>query len=216
MALISLEKFIKDNTGKRLAVPWGYKGECVSLAQVYLHDCLGYAYKARGNAKNWVNTLKSAGIAKKATGKPQRGDIIVYGSSYGGGYGHLGVADGKGNMFDQNNTMGGRKDKSAGLIKIFGTYTIMRPVKKPPVDATTTPSTPTPKPTTPTSTLKKGDKVQIMKSGKERADGTGKTATNLPYKREILKEHKGAKYPYQVGNSKGTTGFYKAKALKKL
>jgi len=28
------------------------------------------------------------------------------------------------------------------------------------------------------------------------------TATNLPYKREILKVHSGAKYPYQVGNSK--------------
>ena len=45
MALISLEKFIKDNTGKRLAVPWGYKGECVPLVQVYLHDCLAMRIK---------------------------------------------------------------------------------------------------------------------------------------------------------------------------
>ena len=55
----------------------------------------------------------------------------------------------------------------------------------PPVDLELEPTpvpTPTPKPTT--STLKKGDKVQIKMSGKASSDGEGKTAYGLTYKRK--------------------------------
>ena len=125
--MISLEQFVAKYKGKRVNVPWGYAGQCVSLVQRYLNECLGYDLHPRGNAKDWVNTLQNEGIAKPV-GKPaQAGDIIVYGSGYGGGYGHIAVALGNGKMFDQNNTShdGGR----AGVTNIFGNYTVMRPNK---------------------------------------------------------------------------------------
>lgn len=59
-----------------------------------------------------------------------------------------------------------------------------------------------------------GDKVRIIKTGNGSSDGSGKTAYGLFYKREILRVLPNAKYPYQVGNSTGTTGFYKEDALK--
>lgn len=133
--MISLEKFIANYTGKRVGVPWGYVGQCVSLVQRYLNECLGYDMHARGNAKDWVNTLRNEGIAQAVGGTPQRGDIIVYGTAYGGGYGHLGIAVGNGNIFDQNNTS--HNNGAAGQMRLFGTYTIMRPYKKPPYDTNT-------------------------------------------------------------------------------
>ena len=130
--MISLNTFVNKWKGKRADVPWGFRGQCVSLVQRYLNECLGYEMHPRGNAKAWVDTLKNEGIARAVSGPAQAGDIIVYGSAYGGGYGHIAVALGNGKMFDQNNTS--HDNGAAGITNIFGSYTIMRPYKKPPVD----------------------------------------------------------------------------------
>lgn len=63
--------------------------------------------------------------------------------------------------------------------------------------------------------LKVGDKVKITRMGNSQADGKGNHARS-GLVRYILKIHKGAAYPYQVGNSTGTTGFYKKEALQKM
>lgn len=77
------------------------------------------------------------------------------------------------------------------------------------------PEPPKPKPT-PTK-LKAGDKVRIIGTGYSNAAGKGgKKALGIGWVRYILKVHTGKEYPYQVGNDKGTTGFYKEKALRKL
>ena len=68
----------------------------------------------------------------------------------------------------------------------------------------------------PTNELKVGDKVKITGTGNGAADGSKNTAGGIGWTREILKIHKNKPYPYQVGNSKGTTGFYKASSLKKI
>ncbi len=64
--------------------------------------------------------------------------------------------------------------------------------------------------------LKVGDKVKIIGIGNANSYGTSRTAKGIGWEREILKIYKDREYPYQVGNAKGTTGFYKASALKKL
>lgn len=128
--MISLEKFVEKYKGQRVDVPWGYKGQCVSLVQRYLNECLGYDLHPRGNAKDWVNTLINEGIAYQVSGTAQRGDIIVYGSNYGGGYGHIAIALGNGKMFDQNNTS--HDNGCAGITNIFGRYTIMRTYRQAP------------------------------------------------------------------------------------
>lgn len=70
--------------------------------------------------------------------------------------------------------------------------------------------------TEPVEELKIGDKVKITKKGNARADGTGWEAKGVGWTRYILAIHNGAKYPYQVGNSTGTTGFYTKEGIRKL
>lgn len=65
-------------------------------------------------------------------------------------------------------------------------------------------------------TLKVGDKVQIIDYGNSQASGKGYTAYGIGYQMYILKIYKSSAFPYQVGNNTGTTGFYKANALKKI
>ncbi len=77
---------------------------------------------------------------------------------------------------------------------------------------------PTPEPIPPKpepEKLKVGDKVQIIGAGNGSSHGTANTAYGIGWTRQILKIWDGRKYPYQVGNNTGTTGFYKAEALKK-
>ena len=84
--------------------------------------------------------------------------------------------------------------------------------------------TPTPAPTpAPSTGLKVGDKVKInIKSSGYSASADGTANGGRTYKvangwvREILRIHDGKKYPYQVGNATGTTGFFKAEDLQKI
>ena len=64
--------------------------------------------------------------------------------------------------------------------------------------------------------LKVGDKVKIIGFGNATSYGTGRLARGIGWTRTIKKIYPGRKYPYQVGNALGTTGFYNAKGLKKL
>lgn len=68
----------------------------------------------------------------------------------------------------------------------------------------------------PDNSLKVGDKVKIVGKGNGSSYGTSNTAYGIGWEREILKIWNGRKYPYQVGNSTGTTGFYQENALQKL
>ena len=73
-------------------------------------------------------------------------------------------------------------------------------------------NTPAPAPTG----LQVGDKVKIVGYGNGSSYGSSNTAGGIGWTRFILKIWDGRPYPYQVGDSTGTTGFYKADALKKL
>ena len=76
---------------------------------------------------------------------------------------------------------------------------------------------PKPAPTpAPSKELKKGDKVKIINKGNGSSYGDANIAYGLGWTRTILNVWEGRAYPYQVGNSTGTTGFYKAEALEKL
>lgn len=77
--------------------------------------------------------------------------------------------------------------------------------------------TPTPQPTpTPSAGLKVGDKVKIVGTGNGSSYGTSNTAYGIGWTRQVLGIYSDRAYPYRVGNSTGTTGFYKASALQKL
>lgn len=59
-----------------------------------------------------------------------------------------------------------------------------------------------------------GDNVKIVGKGAASKDG-GSPAYGIGWSRKILKIWPGSKYPYQVGNKTGTTGFYPASSLEK-
>ena len=75
---------------------------------------------------------------------------------------------------------------------------------------------PTPAPAPVDKTLHVGDKVKIVGTGNGASDGSSNTAYGVGWTREILKIYSGRKFPYQVGNSTGTTGFYQESSLEKL
>ena len=74
----------------------------------------------------------------------------------------------------------------------------------------------TPAPSPVDKTLHVGDKVKIIGTGNGASDGSSNTAYGIGWTREILKIYSGRKFPYQVGNSTGTTGFYPESSLQKL
>lgn len=92
-----------------------YKGQCVSLIQQLLYLVLNIPFKARGNAKDWAyneNVLRYFNKLQSNV-KLQPGDILVYGSNYGGGYGHLGFITHDNKYCDQNGILSlrvGKKD----------------------------------------------------------------------------------------------------------
>ncbi len=67
------------------------------------------------------------------------------------------------------------------------------------------------------NSLKVGDKVQII--GNYASSSTSTKAVNkklIGATRYILKIYQGRNYPYQVGNTTGVSGYFKANSLKKL
>lgn len=127
MSKISLEKFIERTKGTRVDVPWksdGHlNGECVSLIQQYLPQCLEQPAKPRGNARDWAKTYVNEGLGT-ITDKPRKGDLIVF-PNEANGYGHIAIfVDGR--IYDQNNL---RHDNGcAGYCAMFSKdYVAIRP-----------------------------------------------------------------------------------------
>lgn len=117
---------LKQGSVANPAPNYKYKGECVSLIQQYLYKVFGKSFKAYGNAKDWsTNYPKSYFIKLSKSSKLQPGDVLVYGSNYGGGYGHIGLIDVNGKWYDQN----GVKKKAIGYKdKPFSGYVcVLRP-----------------------------------------------------------------------------------------
>lgn len=63
--------------------------------------------------------------------------------------------------------------------------------------------------------LQVGDNVKIIGTGNGSCYGTSNTAYGIGWTRQILRIWNGKKYPYQVGNKTGTTGFYQSSSLQK-
>ena len=75
---------------------------------------------------------------------------------------------------------------------------------------------PEPQPTPQPTGLQVGDRVKITGTGNGSSYGDSNTAYGIGWERQILKIWSGRPFPYQIGNSTGTTGFYKESSLQKL
>lgn len=71
----------------------------------------------------------------------------------------------------------------------------------------------TPAPTPIELKYKVGDKVKIIGKGNGSSDGKSNTAFGIGLQKEILKIYANRAFPYQVGDTNATIGFYKEDAL---
>lgn len=155
MGKISLDQFIEKTIGTRVDVKWGegkLLGECVSLMQQYLGQCFNIEQHARGDAKDWKDSLIAEGVGQIVE-IPQRGDIIVfYDPYYGGGYGHIAIYIDQNTMYDQNNEY--HDNGLAGYCNLNYTgndfkwgYVYIRPITQPdPIPEPTPAPVPAPQP----------------------------------------------------------------------
>ena len=132
---------------------------------------------AKGNAENMCNGKD--GYKRGQT--PKLGVVACWRKGKAGnekdGAGHVGIVEKitktkvTMSMSDYGGSRFYTRTFNIGKYSLGSTY-VFQGFIYPPIDLELEPTpvpTPTPKPTT--ATLKKGDKVQIKKSGKERADG---------------------------------------------
>ena len=99
MSKISLEKFIEKTRGTKQPTPWGtLAGQCVSLVQQYIKQCLDQPARARGNARDWATTYVREGLGYKVS-KAQKGDLVVY--TYKP-YGHIAIFIDENTVYEQN------------------------------------------------------------------------------------------------------------------
>ena len=91
--MIKLDQFVDKWLGKKIDWDGYYDGQCMDLYHQYVHECLGLEHPGASAAyKLWGYTWKD--YDKKtntSTAVPQKGDIIIWNTNAGGGYGHVAV-----------------------------------------------------------------------------------------------------------------------------
>lgn len=124
---MDIQNFINTYNNKSMIskTDGGYPGQCVSLINRYCWEVLNVPAGAWGNAKDWATNSIQRNYFNLVSGSPILGDIIIFGSDYGGGYGHIAISLGDGRIFDQNGNAG------TGKTGIFPEYknriAILRP-----------------------------------------------------------------------------------------
>jgi len=113
-----------DIPGGSTNPPGRLRGQCVSLIQQYLFQVFQKPFRAYGHARDWATNYPRDFFNRlEANATLQRGDVLVYGSNMGGGFGHMGLIDDRGQFLDQNGVIrlavGTRQTPFAGFICIL-------------------------------------------------------------------------------------------------
>lgn len=112
---VNFDIFIKKYLGKATDVDGAAGVQCVDLAKAYLKEVFDVDFFAVGSAKNYFERFDRFGalrdkfvrIANTPDFVPIKGDLAVWGSSKGGGHGHVAICSGEGDTrhfysYDQN------------------------------------------------------------------------------------------------------------------
>lgn len=200
---------------------------CVGYAWGRVYELLGKKHSlSTGNAENWFN--KKDGYSRGQ--EPKLGAVICWRKGKAGnasdGAGHVAIVEqinSDGSIVCSESSWGGARFNVRTLkkpYKLGSAYTFQGFIY-PPYEFDEEPKE-EPKQNVQKDEykLKVGDKVKIKKAGRSTKNG-GSFAYGIGWTRYITAIHKGAAYPYQVGNSgrtssAHTTGFYKEEALTKV
>lgn len=95
-------------------------GQCVSLVKWFLNDnaAVQNPFGARGNAKDYGDTLTAQGYAYKVN-SPIEGDLVVW-KQMAPPYGHIGVYLGDGTVFESNVGVQGVSVKNISGYNVYG------------------------------------------------------------------------------------------------
>lgn len=92
---MKLDDFIAKHEGKKIDFDGAFGGQCVDLYRAYLKEVLGIPQspKIKGAYEIWDTFDKKYFTATKNTpaGVPSRGDIVIWNSKAGRGFGHVAV-----------------------------------------------------------------------------------------------------------------------------
>lgn len=95
---MTFQEFKKNVIGKSFDYDGVAGCQCVDLVKVYLKDCFNIHAGAWGNAVDYWNNINKPGMSENFTRIPntrdlvvQNGDIVVWNTNVGGGYGHVAV-----------------------------------------------------------------------------------------------------------------------------
>ena len=112
--MITFQQFLNQYNGQmKVGTTPENTGECVGLVMKWLVETLGLPM-VWGNAKDLINNCDKNAYEVEyntPTGVPKKGNIIVWSSAMGGGYGHTAISTGTENIttfevFEQNNPTG--------------------------------------------------------------------------------------------------------------
>ena len=96
----NIDEFVEKYKGKTVGYPEGsYVGECLSLCKLYIKEIFGIdpppsgSNSAYGYWTNFPNPLPTVfdKVQNTLTAVPQKGDIPIWNTSVGGGYGHIDI-----------------------------------------------------------------------------------------------------------------------------
>ncbi len=113
-AVTQLNKFFRG-------YPASLTGQCVSLVKWFLQEMTSVPnpQAARGNAKDFGNTLVAQGHAKRVSSVlRKRGDLAVWPLD-GGGYGHIGVLASRNTVFEENVGLKGTPSKVVAGQRVY-------------------------------------------------------------------------------------------------
>lgn len=186
---------------------------CVGYAWGRVYEYLGTKPKlAKTNAENWYGYTKDG---YKRTKTPKVGDVICWRKGQAGvssdGAGHVAVVEevySDGSILTSNSDYGGRRFY---LMKLKKGYAIKGLVFRGFIHIK---DFETEKPVTAKYKFKKGQEVIVTGRGNTQANGKGIANGGVGFERVVLDILEGEAYPYRVGNSGGTLGFYKESELK--
>ena len=140
---MTLQEFVAKYNGKKIDWDLAYQGQCVDLFRQYVHEVLVLSQpkSVQGAADFWTNyesdpvlNQNFTKISNSETFVPQAGDIGIWNRKAGGGFGHVGVCTGKGDVntfesFDQNwKTISVCELISHNYTNFYG---VLRPNRKP-------------------------------------------------------------------------------------
>lgn len=123
--------WINSNNGKYHDYDGAYGAQCVDLYNFYMTGFAGanpMQSRVSGAKDIWNNYDNRALTRVQAGQRPQQGDVVVWGGSWGGGYGHVGIVagvnpDGTLKVLNANATSAGSKGNT--VISNYGTGGIL-------------------------------------------------------------------------------------------